>query len=70
EFEKAYKILEVIGDKNELAKTFYEYALLFKAKGEPARAKGHLEKALSMSEEMGMKLWKEKCRKALDEMEQ
>ena len=47
---------------------FYEYGILHKVKGEPAKAREHLEKALSMFEEMGMKLWIEKCEKALDKI--
>jgi len=47
---------------------YYEYALLFKAKGDSAKAREHLAKALAEFEEMGMKLWAEKCRKALSEL--
>ncbi len=68
EFGKAQKILQEVGEKNELVILSYELALLFKAKGEPAKAKPHIEKALAMFEEMGMKLWIEKCEKALAEL--
>ena len=68
EFEKAKGILSKIGYKRELAKLFHEYGLLHKAEGKPGNAREHLEKALSMFEEMGMKLWVEKCEKALGEL--
>jgi tetratricopeptide (TPR) repeat protein len=66
ELGKAKTILEEVGHKEELARTFYDYALLYKAKGENNKAKEHLEKALTMFEEIGMKLWAERVRKELD----
>ena len=65
EFGKAGEILEEVGGKVELAKLHYEYALLWKAKGEPAKVHEHMEKALSEFDRMGMKLWADKCRKDL-----
>ncbi len=51
-----------------MAKTFYEISLLWKARGEPHKAKEHLEKALLMFEETDMKLWEDKARKVLAEL--
>jgi len=66
-FETAVEILEEAKDKNVLARVFYEYGLMWKAKGEPGKAGDLIGKALELSEEMGMELWAEKCRKALGE---
>ncbi|MEW5937206.1 MAG: hypothetical protein AB1665_05240 [Candidatus Thermoplasmatota archaeon] len=38
----------------------------WKAKGDPAKALEYLEKALAEFERVGMKLWAEKCKKALE----
>jgi tetratricopeptide (TPR) repeat protein len=70
EFTKARAILEEVGDKVRLSRVFYEYALLSKFEGAPTQAKEHLFKALTEFERMGMKLWADKCRKALEELEQ
>ena len=59
-------MLEAVGDKMELARLSYEQGLMFKAKGDPAQARELLEKALAEYDRMGMKLWADKCRKALD----
>jgi tetratricopeptide (TPR) repeat protein len=71
ELERARAILEGAEEKNmkELARLQYETGLLWKAKGEPERARELLEKALADFEGMHMKLWAEKCRKALEELE-
>ncbi len=66
EFEKAKSILEEVGDKKEKTMVFYEYGIMWRAKDEPDKAREHLEKALVIFEEMDMKLWIEKCRKALE----
>ncbi|MFO7618510.1 MAG: tetratricopeptide repeat protein [Thermoplasmata archaeon] len=68
EFGKAGEILEEVGDKEGLARLHYEHALLFRAMGDPAKARDYLDKALSDFDRMGMKLWAEKCRKALEEL--
>ena len=68
EFERAKVIFEDTEKIDPLARVFSEYGLMWKAKGEPAKAKEYLEKALSMFEDMGMKLWEEKCRMALEEL--
>ena len=68
EFGKSAKILEEIDEKRELARLFYEYGLLCKAKGEAAKQREYLERALSAATQIGMKLWVEKCGKALGEM--
>jgi len=65
-FNRGQNIFGEIGDHREHAKTFYEYGLMWKAKGDPEKAKECLGKALSEFEHLGMKLWAEKCRKALD----
>ncbi len=65
EFEKAKNIMDEIGYRRELAKLIYEYALLYMIKGELDMAHEYVEQALSMFDEMDMKLWVEKCRKAM-----
>lgn len=65
ELENAKEITDEVGRKDEMAQVLYEFALLFKAKGEPDKAKDCLSKALQEFERMGMKLWVERCKKAL-----
>ncbi len=69
EFRKARIIFEDTGNKRELTRLFYEYGLLWKARNEPAKANEYFDKALSGFEHMGMKLWTEKCQKALSELD-
>lgn len=66
EFGKARDILEKVGDKKELARLSYECGLLFKAKGEPDKAREYFENALSEFRRMDIKPWAEKARKALE----
>jgi predicted ATPase/lipopolysaccharide biosynthesis regulator YciM len=70
ELNNAKKILEISAEKQELAKFYYEYSLLCNDISEPIKAKEHLEKALAEFERMGMKLWAERCRKVLEELNQ
>ncbi len=69
EFEKSILILEEVGNKEKIARTLYEQALLHIAMGDPAKARDCLEQSFSEFERMGMKLWAEKCRKALAELD-
>jgi predicted ATPase len=70
EFEKAEELFNEFEDKYSEATLHYEYALMLSAGNNPdrhpAKAREHLEKALAMFEESGMKLWTEKCRTALE----
>jgi len=68
EFKKVGAIVEVVGNKRETVRFFYENGIFYKAKGEPVKAKEQLEKALSEFKQMGMMFWAEKCRKALSEL--
>ena len=68
EFRKVEDILLEADELKELTILFYEQGLLFKAMGEPAKARELLEKALSEFQRMGMKLWVEKTEKALGEL--
>lgn len=68
EFERAKAIIEYVGEREELAILFYQYGLFFECISENEKAREHIEKALSEFERMGMKLWAEKCRKALGEL--
>ncbi|MCK4756816.1 MAG: tetratricopeptide repeat protein [Thermoplasmata archaeon] len=68
EFEKANTILDEIGNKEELARAYYEHALLFKTMGDPAKAREYLERALAGFERIGMELWADKTRKALNDL--
>ncbi len=65
EFEKGIEMLQGEGDKKNLSVTYYEYGLMWKARGEVEKAVGYLEKALSFFEEAGMKLWAERTREAI-----
>ena len=51
-----------------MAITLYEYGLLWKAAGESQKAKEHFDKALEMFESMSMKLYVDRARKALEEL--
>ncbi len=64
-FNESLKISQELGDKKENAITHYEFALMWKAQGEPDKAKEHLEKALTEFENMGMKLWEKRAGKEL-----
>jgi tetratricopeptide (TPR) repeat protein len=66
EFEMAKRILGKVGDKKELARALYEHARFYRDMGDLPKAKEHLDKALAEFERMGMKLWIEKCRKAIE----
>lgn len=68
-FDKAGAILEEAGAVDEIARLKYEEGVLWKEKGEPEKAREYFEKALKMNEDMGMKLWEGKCRKALEDLE-
>jgi hypothetical protein len=65
EFMLTADILKETGDKMELARLLYEQGLFLRVKGDTARARGHLEKAMFEFKVMGLQLWAEKCRKAL-----
>ncbi len=54
-FDEAIKVLEEIGEKRELSRTYYEYGLLL---GD----KELLDKAYELFEEMGLELWIEKTK--------
>jgi len=51
---EAIRLLEEIGAKPELARTYVSYARLFTAKREVEKAKDYLAKAIGMFREMGM----------------
>ena len=57
-------------NKFELAKAYYEYSFVYSILNDYNMAKELLEKAFSEFDRMGMKLWAEKCRKALQELDQ
>jgi len=65
EFDKGREILIDVGEKKELAELLYQHALLWKDMDEKEKKKEYLEKALAMFEDMGMKLWIEKCEEEL-----
>ncbi|MCK4756880.1 MAG: tetratricopeptide repeat protein, partial [Thermoplasmata archaeon] len=65
-FQKSLELMEEIGNNNELVFTYYEHALLQIEQGQPDKARENLEKMLPMVKEMGMKLWEEKCKAALE----
>ncbi len=72
-FEKVKKLLNdsPFGSyvhKQDRGKLFYEYGLLWKAKGDHAKARDHLEESLKLYQELNWKLWIDKCRDALEEL--
>ncbi|MCK4757661.1 MAG: tetratricopeptide repeat protein [Thermoplasmata archaeon] len=69
EFDKTQELLAEVGDRILQAGLYYQYARLYICTGDYDKAKEKLVKALSMFEEMGMKLWEEKCMKALAELD-
>ncbi|MEF8873368.1 MAG: tetratricopeptide repeat protein [Candidatus Thermoplasmatota archaeon] len=66
EFKEAIDILKEIENKKKLSKAHYEFGSLWAARGEKDRAVEHLEKSLSMYEEMGMELGVKKTKELLD----
>ena len=69
EFDKAKIIFEENCENNELALTYYDIGLLWKNREDTNKARMNIDIALTMFQKMGMKLWEEKCRKALSELE-
>jgi len=65
QFDKGREILKDIGEKKELAKLFFQYALLLKDMEEDKKKRDYMIKALSMFEEMGMALWIKECKDEL-----
>lgn len=65
EFDKGVELLKKVGEKKELAKLIFEYSLLWKDMDEQDKKKEFLEEAYTMFEEMGMKLWMERCENKL-----
>jgi len=68
DFEAARSELERVGDRSEVARLNLHYGLLWTGKGEKDRARVYLETALSSFDEMGMRLYAERTRKALDDL--
>jgi tetratricopeptide (TPR) repeat protein len=68
EFDKAIVLFEESGAISELARIRYEKGLLLRAQGDKAAAKKLFETARTEFERQGMKLWAEKCAKALGEL--
>ena len=65
---QAIRLLEEIGAKPELARSYVSYARLLNAKGETAKAKGHLATAIGMFREMGMAWDLERAEQTLREL--
>ena len=68
EFKQTIDILEKIGDMRDLARTEYEFGLLYQYKGEPEPASKLLNDALTKFKEMGMKLWTDRTKDVLDDV--
>ncbi len=66
EFERSIGIIERIGDKRELARTKYEMGLLYSEKGESDMASKLLNDAFHEFEHMGMSLWADRTKNALN----
>ncbi len=65
EFELGKRLLEG-GDKKKNARLLYEYGRMCKKMGEIREGSEYIEKALTIFNEMNMKLWIGKCEKALE----
>jgi tetratricopeptide (TPR) repeat protein len=71
-FEDGIRIYKEIGRQTELAKCWYEYALMFMqraAGGDVENARKYLQMALEIFEKRKMMGWVEKVRKVLGEIE-
>lgn len=69
-FESCLDILNKVGIKGyDLANLYYQFALMWKAKGEPEKAKLFLNKALDLSKELKIKMLIEKARTALKSLQ-
>jgi tetratricopeptide (TPR) repeat protein len=67
-FEASKTDFEKGGNIRLLARGIYEEGLMFKLRGENASAEEYITKALGEFERVGAKLWADKCRKALEEL--
>jgi len=65
---EAIRILQEIGTRPELARTYVSYARLLKARGERERAREFLANAIDMFREMGMAWDLERAEQALQEL--
>ena len=68
-FEKAETILDEVGNIQDGPRVFDERGHMWKAKGDLQKAKDDFNKSLKLYEEMGMRLWVEKARKRLLEIQ-
>ncbi|MEW5937027.1 MAG: tetratricopeptide repeat protein [Candidatus Thermoplasmatota archaeon] len=68
EFQRAKEILKAMDARSTLAILLYDYGTLWAELGEREKAEPLLEEALSMFDQMNMKHWMEKARKALDDL--
>ncbi len=64
-FLEAEEIVNKIRNDGDLAAFHYGYSYLLMEKGEKDDAKKHLDKALSLFDKMGMKLWADKVEETL-----
>jgi len=62
ELQATEDLLAEVDDRQQMAGLHYQRGRLYKRTGEPGNAKEHLQKALTMFEEMGMKNWAEEVR--------
>ncbi|MFO7991432.1 MAG: tetratricopeptide repeat protein [Thermoplasmata archaeon] len=65
EFDNSEKILEEVGDNEDIGMLNYEMGKLYGMKGERDKEKYHFEKALDIFDMMGMKVWKERTEEEL-----
>ena len=65
EFKKCMEMLSGKDERKELSMVYYEYGLMLKETGDTDRSHEYLQKALSFFQDVGMKLWVERCKKAL-----
>ncbi len=67
EFRKARELLDDADNSMEFTRVLYEFALLFRKRGQSERAEGHMKAALNNFKELGMVWWAERAEDVLEE---
>jgi len=64
-FKESIRIAKSIGDEKDLGDTYFEFGLMWKAKGESEKAEEYLNKALTIYEKLNLDQYAEKVSKEL-----
>ncbi len=70
DLEKSIEIFKEIGMDKDLGKSHYEFGIMWKAKGEPEKAREHLDKALTIFEKLNLAKEPGMVRDALKEIKE